>query len=709
MSISKINPIYPVNQKASGDTLAAQEWNDISSAVNESHTKINQVIDAVNAGGGSGGSGSTSPVTVVVDPNDPSKEYVYVENIPVGELTDKGNKGTNVTLAGNNNVNVEPRAATGTGEGKNNPSDANRKGGNIALKPGDDIELYSHKRGTKKNTEVAIKALDGNENPVKLQIISADMTFSVKDKNLTKAKTTEGEDIKTPYRTTKDFSGGKNKPVVRSGGVYYLAASNDEYAQATSTVVPDNQVESSLLYDDPNVLNINVTTGADKGYLKVRAQAIDLRSETHGGIAIQPRGKDSDSNENKIKFEHGGGDGLEFGTFNTEKTSIYTEEYRFKKDGVVKLATRTKLDNTPGQGGNDKYKGENMDPTTRWSYKKNPIDDFYDEIASGDPTCTWEDIINVASTLNGTQYTRTHITDGGNVEIETKNTTDVYKKFKDGAAPTTANPLPVNPTVADADVSVWYSDSVDGVNGASRILTVEPPKIQLESTNEVNLVSMNPCVWDDTDVTAANFATYLANNAFGTGLKKDTEAETKYVDGLIYGITNDDRTKSQISMASYDSNLRYVKARQIGEAGGVNIESDAKIKLSAPKLTLEGVTGFGSTMTFGEADEGIRYQYKATKKGKNKQCDVLQVEVFNNGTETVTFNEATHLASNSNNFVDENGDPVAENSVIPTFYKTGAVSVPAGEFKVVAQCSIMDIIKLVNYMKTNQQGPWAQQ
>jgi hypothetical protein len=43
---------------------------------------------------------------------------------------------------------------------------------------------------------------------------------------------------------------------------------------------------------------------------------------------------------NKIKFEHGGGDGLEFGTFNTEKTSIFTKEYRFNKDGLWKMATR---------------------------------------------------------------------------------------------------------------------------------------------------------------------------------------------------------------------------------------------------------------------------------------------------------------------------------------------------------------------------------
>jgi len=49
---------------------------------------------------------------------------------------------------------------------------------------------------------------------------------------------------------------------------------------------------------------------------------------------------------NKIKFEHGGGDGLEFGTFNTEKSSLYTDEYRFKKDGIWKMATRETEANT---------------------------------------------------------------------------------------------------------------------------------------------------------------------------------------------------------------------------------------------------------------------------------------------------------------------------------------------------------------------------
>lgn len=641
-----------MNQKASGDTLSYTEWNDISDAVNESHTKINEVIDVVNAGGS--GSGGTGPVNVIVDPTDPEKKIMYVDGVLFGELKSKGNKGTNVTLAGNNNINIEPRAALGTGEGENKPSDANRKGGNIALKPGDDIELWAHKRGSKKRDEVSIKMM------------------------------TEVPNASDPSQM-------------------------DEVAAKLQLNTADIMVTSKDKATDSDITNIIFNKASNtRGYLKVRAQAIDLRSETHGGIALQPRGNDGDGKQNKIKFEHGGGDGLEYGTFNTEKTSIYTPEYRFKKDGVVKLASRVVLDNTPGQGGNDKYQGNNVDPTTHYSYQKQ-ADDFYDVIASGDPQCTWEDIINVASTLNGTKYVRTHITDGGNVEIETKNSTIVTKEFKAGKAATTSASLPTI-TLANADVNIWYADTVDGVTGASRIIVEDAPKIQLESTNEVSLVSMNVCVWDDVPVTAENFATY--SSQMGTGLKKDTEPETKYVDGLIYGITNDDRSKGDIDMTVFDSNLRYVTCRQVGESSGVNIESDAKVKIAAPKLTLEGVTGFGSTMTFGEADEGLRYQYKATKKGKNKQCDVLQVEVFNNGTETVTFNEATHLASNSDKFTDENGNPVAADQHIPTFYKTGDVPVPAGETKIVAQCSIMDIIKLVDYFKNGAgqpNGPWAPQ
>ena len=156
--------------------------------------------------------------------------------------------------------------------------------------------------------------------------------------------------------------------------------------------------------DAAHILNVNVNSGKNtRGYLKVRASAIDLRSETHGGIALQPKGNDGASpspHENKIKFEHGGGDGLEFGTFNTEKTSIFTGEYRFKKDGVIKLATRTPVARAT-DGSDTKY--DPNDPTTHYYYQKQ-ADDFYDEIAQGDPTCTWEDLVRFVAWAKSTGF-----------------------------------------------------------------------------------------------------------------------------------------------------------------------------------------------------------------------------------------------------------------------------------------------------------------
>ena len=142
--------------------------------------------------------------------------------------------------------------------------------------------------------------------------------------------------------------------------------------------------------DDAAVMDVTVNSAKKtRGYLKVRAQAIDLRSESHGGIALQPKGYDGDGNMNKIKFEHGGGDGLEFGTFNTEKSSLFTDEYRFKKSGIIKLSTRTPVARAI-DGSDSKYDAN--DATTHYTYTKQ-ADDFYDVIDSNDPTCTWEDIV----------------------------------------------------------------------------------------------------------------------------------------------------------------------------------------------------------------------------------------------------------------------------------------------------------------------------
>lgn len=203
---------------------------------------------------------------------------------------------------------------------------ANNVYGDISLKPGDDIELLSDHRPSDKQDEISLKIHDANKKPIKLQVNVGEITLTTKDK------------------------------------------------------VGDNAA----------VLDVNINSAKNtKGYLKVRARAIDLRCEDHGGIALQPKGKDSQNHMNKIKFEHGGGDGLEFGTFNTEKSSLFTDEYRFKKSGIIKLSTRTPVARAT-DGSDSKYDAN--DATTHYTYTKQ-ADDFYDVIDQNDPTCTWEDIV----------------------------------------------------------------------------------------------------------------------------------------------------------------------------------------------------------------------------------------------------------------------------------------------------------------------------
>lgn len=306
---------YTYIEKSNGQTLTATEWNNLAQ-------DVDAAVDAINANAGSGSSIVSIVDDTVTPDGDPSagvniaSGVDQVGTVKVMELTKK-KKGVNTTIVSGNNINIEPRESVDT-----------KKGGNISLKPGDDIELCSHHRVADSQDEVSVKVIDGDDVPVKLQVNAAEMTL-----------------------TTKDKTG-----------------------------------------DDATVFDVTVNSAKNtRGYLKVRAQAIDLRSESHGGIALQPKGYDGDQTPhmNKIKFEHGGGDGLEFGTFNTEHTSLFTNDYRFKKDGIIKLSSRTPVARAT-DGSDSKYDAN--DDTTHYTYTKQ-ADDFYDVIDANDPTCTWNDIL----------------------------------------------------------------------------------------------------------------------------------------------------------------------------------------------------------------------------------------------------------------------------------------------------------------------------
>lgn len=447
----------------------------------------------------------------------------------------------------------------------------------IQLKPGDDIVLYSHHRAEDKQDEVAVKVTDGDDLPVKLQLNAAEVVLTTKDKT------------------------GNNA----------------------------------------DVMDITVNSAQNtRGYLKLRAQAIDLRSETHGGIALQPKGFDSDSNMNKIKFEHGGGDGLEFGTFNTEKTSIFTDEYRFNKDGVWKMATRvTEVSD----------KADANDDTTALKYVKQ-ADDFYDVISQDDVTATTEDIIKTANAFNYGKNRHAKITNSGNLEIATVDTFLV-------------TPIEDNEALTDMPyVSADYNNSAEllytpGQDGEQKILNVSD-------------------VFDILGYTTSE------EEAFITDLGESIHTIEEFY------IQVNDPTPSHNSMGCW----QFTK---ISDTPKIKIESDSGIDIKTlGKLGLKGELDFGSNFNFGETDKGISTIVKRTKKNATKDCGVLQVVAVNNSSSAYSFNTIW--------------DPTANDNAGANQSET-TVSVPAGSSQVIAQCSLYDVIKLVNYMKDNTSGPWAAQ
>lgn len=206
--------------KTNGDVLNATEWNSLVS-------KTDELVDAIN----NGGSGSGTPT--VIDSNG------------VISVSGKGN----VTVGSSKNVNVEPAW-------DNNVSGYSGNYGDIALKPGDDIQLCSHHREPKKRDKIVVKSIDGSDNPVKMQVVAGEIDLAVGTQNNPKTATKK-----------KDKNTG---------------------ADTVEAMFKQNDAKTlDLRILSGNVLDEGQETERDeRGYLKVRAQAIDLRCEKHGGIAL---------------------------------------------------------------------------------------------------------------------------------------------------------------------------------------------------------------------------------------------------------------------------------------------------------------------------------------------------------------------------------------------------------------------------------------
>jgi hypothetical protein len=220
---------------------------------------------------------------------------------------------------------------------------------------------------------------------------------------------------------------------------------------------------------------------------------------------------------NKIKFEHGGGDGLEFGTFNTEKTSIFTNEYRFNKNGVWKMAVR----DTEASGKDIVDERENglqgLTATGAYKYKKNnaannsakaaaelktfePADDLYDYIDTADAQTTTEAIIKTSAALNN-QFIETSLSSKGNLKISSSSNYKIV--VYDGTSTGNELTFTVDKTgiFTKDDLKLILSGStklseyidtkqpflIDGDNGIYRLSGNITPKVSIESEEEVDI------------------------------------------------------------------------------------------------------------------------------------------------------------------------------------------------------------------------------
>lgn len=169
--------------------------------------------------------------------------------------------------------------------------------------------------------------------------------------------------------------------------------------------------------EDPNSFDVKFKNGVSSSetgehypQVKLKGRSFDIRCNEHGGIALQIAGKDGDGHENKIKFESDrtsndsatycgeGGKGMEFGTFNTLHSSLFTKDYRFNKDGEVYAVTR-EMSTLPTSTGKIDYVTQD--------------DDFKDIISSDTIHAKWEDIVYVGSQKDAIQILLEHGTGSG--------------------------------------------------------------------------------------------------------------------------------------------------------------------------------------------------------------------------------------------------------------------------------------------------------
>ena len=677
--------------KSTGDTLEAQEWNQVVS-------KVDELVEASNNGGGT-----------------------IIDSSGILSVSAKGN----VTVGSGKNINIEPAW-------DNNVQNYSGNYGDVAIKSGDDIQFCSHHREPKKRDKIVVKNIDGSDNPVKMQVVAGEIDLAVGTKSNPKAATR-----KKDKNTGADL---QNSPLFKA--------------------------------DDAKVMDVRILTGnvldedtnderEERGYLKVRAQAIDLRCEKHGGIALQPKGYDNDGNMNKIKFEHGGGDGLEFGTFNTEKTSIFTNEYRFKKDGIWKMAVR---ETTPsGKTIIDEREGglQGLPATGALKYKKNnnannasksiadqktyeAADDFYDFIDTEDPQATTEAIIKTSGALNN-DYIETSLSTKKNVKISARST------YKIIAYEGTAAGNELTFTITDKNKSYFKDELklilsgstklsdlidtklpflIDGDEGIYRLSGDITPKVSLEAEEEVDLDAKYGDVVISSGDTIKQEAPEIRLNAIN---KDKTGGMVNFgaTQDVVF-LTNKLTASLNVESATTPTKIKMMLQNNYSEA--VFFDNTAgKFRIPVKHLYLDDAQV--TELTPSNYANGLPVYFDdGTRIGADYTCFIATQSVSGTVTTTTIYKTGT---KGSENVLKKNlGEPVAvytndssntaantsslgvatSNSIQNiefedyTFDGTGCQTVASEEFVAVKEVELGDILDIIDELKTmkaNHQGPWA--
>ena len=684
--------------KKTGDTLEAQEWNQVVS-------KVDELVDSVNDGGGSG-SGETTPST------DPSG---------IISVSAKGN----VTMSSSKNINIEPAW-------DNNESAYTGNYGDVAIKPGDDIQFFSHHREPKKRDKVVVKNIDNSDNPVKLQVVAGEIDFAVGTKTNPKLATRK-----------KDKTTGED-------------------------------IESQSLFkaDDAKVLDVRVLTGNvleegtnnerdERGYLKVRAQAIDLRCEKHGGIALQPKGYDNDGHMNKIKFEHGGGDGLEFGTFNAEKTSIFTDEYRFKKDGIWKMSTRETeasnkeiidereggLQGLPATGG-FKYKKNNAANNSAKSAADlktyEAADDFYDFVDVEDPQTTTKDIIKTSAALNN-NFIETSLSAKKNLKISSASTYKIVAYEGTTTGSELVFTLDKTQTYTRDQLKLILAGDnklsdlidtklpflIDGEEGAYRLSGDITPKIAIESEEEVDIDAK----YGDVVVTSGDTIKMEAPEIRLNALNPDKTGgvvnfgatqdvifiNSKLTKGLKVEASTAPTMIKQVLQNNTIDTVYWDETNEIFRVPMKEIYADAEHTI---KITPFNYSQYKETPAYFADGTMLPADYTCFIYNVTEEGGVYTTNVYKLSTKgsaaVLSKNIKGPVGQYTSNAEGVLGTRVALGTSdelttlefeLPTY--TGAANVSAvapEEFVTVSEIQLSDVIDIISELKTmkaNNQGPWA--